>query len=229
MFDREFHIRFTLADVGKLLCFSPLLIGLVYLLICLPWSSVNAPAWVQAVGSVGAIFITWFIGQQQLEREQQRTQDERRRICLETRHAAAQARRAEAARVFYLTNEFDFLNMRISAAREAVQEMKDGRWLLALNDLLSRLAYEPGAGRGMTIIFELRQELLKLIEVFQLEKGTGWYIEFITVFENVRDRVRGLEAQANIEFEEADHELEQFAATGIPGDVLSAREAGLIP
>lgn len=229
MLGREFHIRFTLSDLGKALCFSPVLIVLIYLLICLPWSSANAPAWVQALGSVGAILIAWFIGQQQLERERQRTQDERRRIRLERRHAIAQARRAEAARVFYLANEFDFLNMRIEAARKDGEDLNTERWLYALQDLLSRLDYERSDGSKMTLVFELRQELLKLIDIFMVKRKDSWLLEFCNVFGNVCDRVRGIEVQANIDLRSADCELEQFAVTGLPGDVLSAREAGLIP
>lgn len=65
MFDREYNIRFTLADIGKFLCFSPILVALVYILICLPWSSADAPAWVQAVGSVLAIAAAVLISQRE--------------------------------------------------------------------------------------------------------------------------------------------------------------------
>ncbi|WNF45848.1 hypothetical protein RHP75_15895 [Pseudomonas sp. SG20056] len=55
MFDREFHIRFTLAQVAQVLLLSPLVLLPAWGLISLPWGGESAPAWVQAIGSVGAI------------------------------------------------------------------------------------------------------------------------------------------------------------------------------
>lgn len=55
MTDREFNIRFKLSDIGKFLCFSPVIVVLMYALICLPWGSEFAAGWVQAVGSVLAL------------------------------------------------------------------------------------------------------------------------------------------------------------------------------
>lgn len=61
MFDREFHIRFNLADLLKGLCASPVVVVAAYGLICLPWDSNNAPLWVQAIGSVGAILVAVWV------------------------------------------------------------------------------------------------------------------------------------------------------------------------
>lgn len=55
MLDREFRIRFTLADVIKTFLVSPVFVVLVYGLLCLPWDSPRASAWVQAFGSIAAI------------------------------------------------------------------------------------------------------------------------------------------------------------------------------
>lgn len=57
MFSKEFVIRFTLADIVKLLLLSPIAVLLFYGVISLPWGSANAPAWVQALGSIGAILV----------------------------------------------------------------------------------------------------------------------------------------------------------------------------
>lgn len=80
MLDKEFHIRFTLSDVGKALCFSPVVVVLLYLLICLPWGSNNAAAWVQAVGSVLAILVAIYIShQERLRLEKERKLETERR------------------------------------------------------------------------------------------------------------------------------------------------------
>ncbi|WP_395503074.1 hypothetical protein [Ectopseudomonas mendocina] len=76
MLDKEFHIRFTLADVGKALCFSPILVVLVYVLICLPWESSNAAAWVQAIGSVLAIVVAVVVALYSHEKELQRRRED---------------------------------------------------------------------------------------------------------------------------------------------------------
>ncbi|MGF0333494.1 hypothetical protein [Ectopseudomonas toyotomiensis] len=61
MLDREFHVRFTLGDLAKWLFFSPIVVGVAYLLYCLPWGNADAPAWVQAVGSVVAIGVAVWV------------------------------------------------------------------------------------------------------------------------------------------------------------------------
>lgn len=61
MLDKEFQARFTLMDIGKLLFVSPLVGIPIYWVIGLPWGSSNAPAWVQAIGSITAIIAAWLI------------------------------------------------------------------------------------------------------------------------------------------------------------------------
>ena len=65
MIDKEFVIRFTLSDLGKGIIFSPILIILIASLMCLPWGNTNAPAWVQAIGSVLAIIVAVWVAQLQ--------------------------------------------------------------------------------------------------------------------------------------------------------------------
>lgn len=55
--NREFHIRFTLSDVLKLLLASPVVVVFIFCMFALPWDSKDAPAWVQAIGSIVAIVI----------------------------------------------------------------------------------------------------------------------------------------------------------------------------
>lgn len=73
MFDREFQIRFTFADLVKLIFFSPLVVVPFIGVMFLPWDSQVAPSWVQAIGSILAIFAAWYIPfsheQRRLERE----------------------------------------------------------------------------------------------------------------------------------------------------------------
>ena len=61
MLEKEIIIRFTWASVVRVLCLSPVVVIPICLLFYLPWGSVNAPAWVQAVGSITAIFAAWVI------------------------------------------------------------------------------------------------------------------------------------------------------------------------
>lgn len=61
MLEREIVLRFTLASVVRVLCLSPAVVILFWLLLYLPWGSANAPAWVQAVGSIAAIIAAWLI------------------------------------------------------------------------------------------------------------------------------------------------------------------------
>lgn len=67
MFNRKFVIRFTLGDILKGIVCSPVLIIIVAGIICLPWESANAPAWVQAIGSVLAIVVAVWVAQHQAE------------------------------------------------------------------------------------------------------------------------------------------------------------------
>lgn len=67
MFNRKFVIRFTLSDILKGIVCSPVLIIIVAGIICLPWESANAPAWVQAIGSVLAIVVAVWVAQHQAE------------------------------------------------------------------------------------------------------------------------------------------------------------------
>lgn len=53
--DRQFNISFKMSDVVKTLAVSPIVVVIGYWVACLPWSSENAPAWVQAFGSIAAI------------------------------------------------------------------------------------------------------------------------------------------------------------------------------
>jgi len=61
MLEREIVIRFTWASVVRVLCLSPAVVVPICLLLYLPWGSENAPAWVQAVGSIAAIIAAWLI------------------------------------------------------------------------------------------------------------------------------------------------------------------------
>lgn len=65
MTDKQFVIRFTLEDLGKGLVCSPVLIVLIASALCLPWDGSNAPAWVQAIGSVIAIISAIWLAQLQ--------------------------------------------------------------------------------------------------------------------------------------------------------------------
>ncbi len=87
MFNREFHFSFTLAQVGKLVFLSPLVILPSLVLISLPWSSASAPPWVQAVGSVVAIFVAILIARHQHKSEDSRlkARERQRDIGLATR------------------------------------------------------------------------------------------------------------------------------------------------
>lgn len=87
MLDKEFHIRFTLSDVGKAICFSPVIVVLVYVLICLPWDSENAAGWVQAVGSIVAILAAIYIAshQHRLDQARRELEDAQREVGLSLR------------------------------------------------------------------------------------------------------------------------------------------------
>lgn len=73
MLQREFVIKSSRPAVLKLFLFSPALLLTGSLLFYVPWSSPNAPAWVQAVGSIAAIIAAWLIPYQ-LERARARKQ-----------------------------------------------------------------------------------------------------------------------------------------------------------
>ncbi|WP_055135005.1 hypothetical protein [Pseudomonas corrugata] len=61
MLQKEIVIRFTGAGVLRFLFLSPVVLIPSYLVFSLPWESSNAPAWVQAVGSIAAIIAAWMI------------------------------------------------------------------------------------------------------------------------------------------------------------------------
>ena len=61
MLGTEIVIRFTWVSVAKILFLSPVVAVPICLLFYLPWDSPNAPAWVQAVGSIAAIIAAWLI------------------------------------------------------------------------------------------------------------------------------------------------------------------------
>lgn len=65
--DHEFHIRFTLSDVLKLLV-SPVVVVFIFCMFALPWDSKDAPAWVPAVGSIGAIAAAVWIAKRESAR-----------------------------------------------------------------------------------------------------------------------------------------------------------------
>lgn len=104
MFDREFHIRFTLAQVGKALLLSPLVLLPAWGLMSLPWSSEHAPSWVQAVGSVAAIGVAILVAS---------FQDRRRRH--EAAHSEAELMKKVVALATHAGNV-------LGAAYEAVRD-----------------------------------------------------------------------------------------------------------
>lgn len=61
MLKREIVISFKWLSIVKVLFFSPVVVISAWLIFFLPWSSPNAPAWVQAIGSVAAIIAAWLI------------------------------------------------------------------------------------------------------------------------------------------------------------------------
>lgn len=61
MLKKEITISFSWLSVMKASFFSPTVVIPVWLLFYLPWDSPNAPAWVQAVGSIAAIIAAWLI------------------------------------------------------------------------------------------------------------------------------------------------------------------------
>lgn len=61
MLGTEIVIRFRWVSVAKVLLFSPAVAVPICLLFYLPWESANAPAWVQAIGSIAAIIAAWLI------------------------------------------------------------------------------------------------------------------------------------------------------------------------
>lgn len=61
MLQRKRLIESTHAGMLKFIVLFPVLLLLAGWLYCLPWASPNAPAWVQAVGSIGAILAAWQI------------------------------------------------------------------------------------------------------------------------------------------------------------------------
>ena len=61
MFQRESVVKGTKPGVLKWLLLFPFLLVLAGLLFFLPWANPNAPAWVQAVGSIAAILAAWQI------------------------------------------------------------------------------------------------------------------------------------------------------------------------
>lgn len=73
MLQTEFVTKSSRPAVLKLFLFSPALLLIGSLLFYVPWSSPNAPAWVQAVGSIAAIIAAWLIPYQ-LERARARKQ-----------------------------------------------------------------------------------------------------------------------------------------------------------
>lgn len=86
VFSKEIVIRFTWADVGKAICFSPVLVAFGYGLICLPWSSPHATAWVQSIGAVAAVFVAIWVGQSQ----------NKHRLLLDKQQAVDKARKLQA-------------------------------------------------------------------------------------------------------------------------------------
>lgn len=127
MFDREFHIRFTLADVGKALCFSPVLLVLVYLVICLPWGSKDAPSWVQAVGSIGAILAAIWISNDQSRRERQERFERDCRYmhkAFNTAFGGACSARALAGCLEACPNDFRSIELYLGQLKESVGDVE---------------------------------------------------------------------------------------------------------
>lgn len=129
MLDKEFHIRFTLADVGKLLCFSPVVVVLAYVVICLPWNSVNAPAWVQAIGSIAAIVVAVMIANHQQVVAMRRSKAEER-----------QRAAGHAGRLAFLVLEIERVmsDVVLSTHQPGVAQV-DARTADVLDVMLSRL------------------------------------------------------------------------------------------
>jgi len=134
MLKKEFHLRFTLADVGKLLAFSPVIVVIVYAIICLPWASEDAPGWVQAIGSIVAIiaagcFPIWHSSLDHMR--QQRSRLELMRVLADD---SAQA-------LFLLTNCFVMPEHEVAWMRQYLQNHRDRDW----PHLLDGLAQVPVA------------------------------------------------------------------------------------
>ncbi|MHB0842923.1 hypothetical protein ACYCGP_08785 [Stutzerimonas nitrititolerans] len=73
------RVSFTLQPKTLLigLFLSPLMVLLIYSILLLPWSSPNAPAWVQAIGSISAILVAIAVPAFQRRQDQKDQQIER--------------------------------------------------------------------------------------------------------------------------------------------------------
>ncbi|MTZ15077.1 hypothetical protein GNE00_15095 [Pseudomonas sp. JL972] len=185
-------------------------------------------AWVQAIGSVAAILAAWWLANGQAQREREHARREEARLRIERKYQRLASDAAECSRVFYLASEFSFLLMRISTAKSELQLRPVQRWSVPMHDLLGRLSYTAGLAHAQSVmVFELRQELLKLMDTFQLDGTENWLIRFVCDFENVRDRVAHIESAAQIAMNEAEVRLRKGGATGVPGDMFTAQALGL--
>lgn len=144
--DREFHIRFTLSDVLKLVMASPVVVVLVYCLLALPWESNNAPAWVQAFGSIAAIiaaglFPIWHFEVQERKRQQDLLKV-MRVLCDEALES-----------LWSLSNCFVMPEHEVAWMRDYLKQQKDKSW----DVLLSSIAQLPISGLPPKKVVELGQ------------------------------------------------------------------------
>ncbi len=188
MFDREFHIHFTLADIGKALCFSPIVVGLVYTVVCMPWSSDAAPAWVQAIGSIAAVGAAIWISNSQALREKQ---ERREKECAYMHKAFNTAFAASASATATHETLHDDLNDKHSIG-VFLQQMRHSL------EELDRFSYAEMADIQFADLFTIQQRTLRLlimeVEVFLQGRSNNILLAFAMLDGKARQTVDELMA-----------------------------------
>ena len=142
---RDIVIRFKWASVVKGFCLSPAIVVPIGLLLYLPWGSPNAPAWVQAVGSVAAIIAAWLIPYQH---EQLRARKQKEDILSSVAWLALRVK-----------NNFDHMEVVID---ESDPEARD-RWLFLAGP--SDWATHRDAAREFPLTAFTREEISWLLSL----------------------------------------------------------------
>lgn len=163
MFDREFHIRFTLSQLVRVLLLSPLVLLPAWLLISLPWGSESAPGWAQAVGSITAVGVAIWISNQQA---QLAGRERRERECVYMHKAFKTASVTSAAiRTAYIEILGDMKNYR--AASIYLDQIRH-----SMEDM-GRFSYAELVDMQFADLFEVVQRMTRIVisEIEELLQG----------------------------------------------------------
>ena len=209
------EIRIKCTTVWKVIVSPPgaLCVGAMVTLLFRGWPTESAAAWVQAVGSIGAIGAAWWLSDRQRKHD---AYVRWKNSVIELNNAELVRLKAEVAawaKAFYLIQEFLVSLNRFDDARKHEVVINIGRGDKSAQDALSRLSSLDGDINEdrIEVVFLFRQQIFDLLHVLESPRNDNWFIYYDHMLPQIKAAAEQLSCRAN-------------AAYALAQDALNVRE-----